>query len=174
MLSSLHLVYSQQHSYFGECNKTHIRIASSFVGEKEKGHNRGVADIFNRYVGNTLGSPYCAAFVMYCIDVSYPNIYKLTGLAQAIKLDKRIYASDILRRRDKVKCGDVLIWQKGNTIFGHAGIAINNWDYKEGWTIQANTSATNDSREGEGIFRKIARIEPYNYFRIIRVERLYD
>lgn len=146
-------------------NNELVNIAKKYVGTIEIGKNRGILqDSVNKYVGNTLGSPYCMAFVMYCIEQIKPNIYKKTGLATAFKGKRLIKAIDVIYRKEKVKKGYVIIWQKGNGIFGHAGIASENWQYISGETIQANIIKNGK----EGIWIKEAKIEPYNYFRIIR------
>lgn len=146
-------------------NNELVNIAKKYVGTIEIGKNRGIfQDSVNKYVGNTLGSPYCMAFVMYCIEQIKPNIYKKTGLATAFKGKRLIKAIDVWNNKEQVKKGYVIIWQKGTSIYGHAGIATENWNGIEGQTIQANTTMN----KKQGIFIKKAKIEPYNYFRIIR------
>src|SRR5574344_2105167 len=48
-----------------------LEILDKQIGIREvpEGSNRGkMIDIYNRHVGNSLGSPYCAAFVAYNLD----------------------------------------------------------------------------------------------------------
>ncbi len=150
--------------YFTAYGNTLIDYAIKYNGTIEIKSNRSaIADSANKYVGNKLGSPYCIAFVCYCLNKTGYN-YQKTGLATKFKGKKLIPAIDVLLKKAKVKKGYVIIWQKGTSIFGHAGISIENWKYNGGMTIQGNTSYKNK----QGVFIKKAKIEPYNYFRIIR------
>lgn len=151
-------------SYFIVFGNNLVDYAIKYNGTLETKPNRSyIADISNKYVGNKIGSPYCIAFVCYCLNESGYK-YQKTGLATKFKGKKLIPAIDVLLGKAKVKKGYVIIWQKGISIFGHAGISIEDWQYNEGMTIQGNTRYKNK----DGVFIKKAKIEPYNYFRIIR------
>lgn len=151
----------------------HITIAKSYDGVIELQNNRGsIQDSVNRFVGNRLGSPYCQAFVSYVLYKSYGNQFKKTGLATAFRGSKTYKALDVVNGKIKVECGDVLTWQKGKTIYGHTGFSITDWKGLKGWTIQANTSPAGYSREGSGIHIKYAKIEIYNYSRIIKIHKI--
>ncbi len=152
----------------------HIELARKYVGVKEKGQNRGKEiDEFNKFVGNPLGSPYCAAFVCYILNKANVKDPKIkTGLASKLKNKKSISALKIMLGLEKVMNGDIIIWQKGDTKFGHAGFASEDWIKTAGMSIQANTFSKFESRNGDGISEKIARIEPLNYFRIVGFTRV--
>lgn len=46
---------------------TALSVAQSYLGTKEKGHNRGLlADNCNEYTGAAMGSPWCAGFLSLC------------------------------------------------------------------------------------------------------------
>lgn len=165
MLLLFLLVLYQVHSFFIRYDNQLVEYAIQYAGTIEEGNNRGqLADSVNEYVGNPIGSPYCMAFVFYCIDHIKPNTYKKTGLATAFRGKKLIKAIDVWTGKAKVKAGNVIIWQKGSSIFGHAGISISDWDYISGATIQGNTTFNGK----QGVFIKQAIIEPYNYYRIIK------
>jgi len=148
----------------------HVELARTYVGYVETGKNRGAfIDELNRRVNNPLGSPYCQAFVSYILDSAGAKSPRInTGLAAKVKTKFSFSAWDVILGRRKVANGMIVTWQKGRTIFGHSGIVSADWFGISGKTIQANTSSNIENREGDGIFEKNARIEPYNYFRIIR------
>jgi hypothetical protein len=149
----------------------HIKIARSFIGTKELKNNRGYwIDKWNKNVNAPLGSPYCGAFGYYCLDsakVIYPQ--KKSGLARSHVNKSSFTILDVLNHRKSIKIGDGLIWQKNNSYQGHFGFANENWNGNSGSTIEANTSGIKkeNQSEGDGVYFKSRRIEPYNYhFRI--------
>jgi hypothetical protein len=154
-----------------------VAIARSYVGESEKKPNRSFhIDRWNRNVRNPLGSPYCAAFVYWCLDsagVKYPQ--KKSGLARGLVTKKQTFtAYDVIMGRQKVLKGDIPIWQKGTTMFGHTGFAAEDWDGTGGKTIEANTSpgTGGNQSDGDGVHIRNRRIEVYSYFRIKWFTRL--
>lgn len=154
----------------------HIKFIRQFVGWKEIGKNRGwLADSANDYVNSKKGSPYCQATVSWTLGRCYPGQYKKTGLATAFKGDKTYSIMDVLNGKVKIEDGDVLTWQKGKTIFGHAGFASEDWKEKngrKGKSIQANTSPAGFSSEGSGLYEKPAEITIWSYSRIIRIHKI--
>lgn len=149
-----------------------VKIALKYENTKEIGKNRGeFIDKFNNFTKVPLGSPYCASFVSYVID----SVGKLIPLknkvksALAMKLrNKNTYsAKDVLNGKRYPQEGEVIVWQKGKSIFGHAGIVTKDWTKNNGQTIQANTNKSRESRDGNGIYVKNAKIQPFNYFRIV-------
>lgn len=136
--------------------------------------------MFLAAVGLSTGNPYCAAFVSWVLDqqiapaVSFPKIR--TARAQSFITSSSIKASEVLRGTKVPEDGDILIWKKGNTVFGHTGF-VETWGVKLdgtaspncGITIEANTSSGiyGDQRDGDGVFRRERCIEPGNYFRIV-------
>lgn len=133
-------------------------------------------DRFNRHVGSPLGSPYCAAFVYFCLDsLGIDYDMKRSGLARRlVSKTKSFSAIEVIYGREKILKDDILIWQKGQTIFGHGGISAEDWEGTSGATIEANTSSgtSGNQSNGDGIYKKNRRIEPYNYFRIKWITRL--
>jgi len=128
---------------------------------REVGKNRGKqVDIFNKNVGNPLGSDWCGAFVAYCLDAVNSEFKVRSGLARHYytKAEKTYSAGEVLRGKRQVEFGDMVIWARGKTIFGHVAFALN-WEGKRGTTIEGNTD--------KGVAVKNRVIYPYSYFRII-------
>lgn len=149
-----------------------VNIAKSFDGIKEVGNNRGkFIDIINRFTKVPLGSPYCASFVSFVIDSANkitPIQHKVkSALAQKLRNKLTYSAKMVLDGKRYPQKGEVVIWQKGKTAFGHAGIITENWKETKGQTIQANTNKSAESRDGNGIYIKMAKINPFSYFRIV-------
>jgi hypothetical protein len=147
----------------------HLEIALDQVGTTESGINGGAAvDRYLASVGLGTGYPYCAAFVSWAIDsadVCTPSVR--SARAQAFITDRSINAKHVLRGSYEPSSGDILIFKKGNTIYGHVGFVIR-WDEKHGHTVEANTSPgdTGRQRDGDGVWIRERSIQPLNYFRI--------
>lgn len=151
---------------------SYIDSALKYNGIKEQGNNRGVADNFNRSVHNPIGSPYCAAFVGYILKANNILTPKATGLAQNYywKGYKTYSAGSVLLNKSVVKEGDIVVWARGNTINGHTGFVLSfNQKTKEITTIEANTSPDSKGSQdnGDGVYIKVRKINPYSFFRII-------
>ncbi len=148
----------------------HIQIARQYDGWTETYENRGsVADSCNLFVGAPLGSPFCQTFWEWILNKANAKPkWKRTALAQNVKTKDSYSAMAVIQGHRKVKCGDMITYAKGKTIFGHSGCASSNWKNTSGKSIEANTKKKGMSRVGDGIYEKTVRIEPYNYFRIIR------
>lgn len=153
-----------------------MNIAKSFDGIKEIGKNRGeFIDRLNRFTKVPLGSPYCASFVSFVIDSAdkiAPKDCKIkykvkSALAQRLRNKQTYSAKLVLEGKRYPKASEVIVWQKGKTQFGHAGIVTKDWKNIFGETIQANTNKSAESREGNGIYIKMAKINPFSYFRIV-------
>jgi hypothetical protein len=151
---------------------TIVEIAKSYDGTKEIGKNRGVAiDKFNKFNRVALGSPYCASFCSYVLDSAnkiVPIKYKVkSALAMKLRNKKTYSAKEVLNGKKYPKASEIIVWQKGKTVFGHAGFVTKDWIGISGESIQANTNKSKESRDGNGIYIKKAKIEPFNYFRIV-------
>lgn len=85
-------------------------------------------------------------------------------------------AWEVVRGAKTVRQGDGLIWQKGETVFGHFGFANEDWQGAKGETVEANTSAgTRGSQSnGDGIYRRTRAISPTSYFRIVAITPLHE
>jgi hypothetical protein len=136
---------------------------------EERPNRSPIIDSMNRHVGNPLGVSYCAAAGYWWLDnagVSYPQ--QRSGLARSFKNSLSFSVMDVLNHKRKILAGYGLVWQKGNTIYGHFAFASEDWQGSKGKTIEGNTSSgtTGSQSNGDGFFNRDRRIEPYNYFRI--------
>jgi len=161
-----------------DVSPAHLTLAGSFVGTTElTGNNDGLeVEQFLGAVGLAKGNPYCAAFVSYILDeapgIKSPTIR--TGLASKFITDSSIDAKEVLRGTEAIPDGTIVIWQKGNTIFGHAGFVESQVSTNQFTTIEANTSSGvyGKQSDGDGVWRRQRSIMPGNYFRITRFTRV--
>ncbi len=150
----------------------HLILAGSYVGTTElTGDNDGPeVERFLGAVGLAKGNPYCAAFVSYILDetpgIEQPAIR--SGLASKFITDASINAKQVLRGSEPVPDGTIVVWRKGNTIFGHAGFVASQSGDNLFETIEANTSSGvyGSQRDGDGVWTRQRSIQPGNYFRI--------
>ena len=160
------LPVSPRPDVFGQA---HLDTALAYVSTVEVGQNRGPEiERFQRSVGLPPGSPYCAAFVSYCLEkggATWPAVR--SGLAQHFITRQSIRASHVLRGV-AVPPGSVVIWRKGSGWQGHAGFATS-WDGACGETVEANTSPgkSGGQWDGDGVWRRRRCIDVGNYFRIV-------
>lgn len=146
-------------------SQAHLDTAKSYDYVVERtGRNDGKeVEMFLKSVGRTKGDAWCSAFVSYCLTVSGVLEPKTrSGLARdyATKTDKRlvIKATDVILKKYKVVKGDLVVWQKGETVFGHIGMTTEDWQGIQGKTIEGNVS--------NRVRYMNRKIEPANYFRI--------
>jgi hypothetical protein len=98
---------------------------------------------------------------------------------KAIKKDgyevRTFTALDVINGKEKVLEGDFGTYQKGTTISGHAIVVNADWKGISGETIEANTSSgTKGSQDnGDGVYKRIRKIEPFNYFRLKWFTRIH-
>lgn len=148
-------------------NIPHLDTAVMYynLNVKEKtGNNDGYyVEKFLKSVGLKKGSPWCAAFVSYCLIVNKDLIKKeffvTSGLANNLyKKDISFSYVHILLGLYKPVPGDIVIWKRGETIYGHTGF-VYYWNVQYGYTIEGNV---------QNAVRYLKRsIEPLNYFRIV-------
>lgn len=152
----------------------HLQIAKSYTGTVDRGDNTGPdVDRFLSAVGLGPGYPWCAAFVSYCLDqpidpaVTEPETR--SALASDFISRNSMKASHVLMGIKQPQPGDIVIWRRGNGIFGHAGF-VEGWKKKCGQTVEGNTSPPDGSGSeynGGGVWEKERCIQPGNYFRIV-------
>jgi len=154
----------------------HIEEASKYLFVTEKtGHNDGaIIYTWQSFVGVPSGSSYCAAFVSYIISIAkavYPKIK--TALAVNFITKESIKAEDVYNGKSKIDNSYIAIWRNGKTWKGHVGF-VYAWNNKSGYVIEANTSSdyAGVQREGEGVYLKHRKIEPYKYFRIVAFTKI--
>lgn len=150
----------------------HLTLADSYIGTTElTGANDGPeVEQFLESVGLAKGNPYCAAFVSFILEettgIEQPTVR--SGLASKFITHQSIDAREVLRGTVSVPDGTLVIWRKGNTIFGHVGIVAEQTDRNLFSTIEANTSSGvyGSQRDGDGVWQRERSIQPANYFRI--------
>jgi len=146
-------------------SQAHLDTAKSYDYVIERtGNNDGTqVEIFLKSVGRTKGDAWCSAFVSYCLTVSGVLEPKTrSGLARdyATKTVKTlvIKASDVMLKKYKIIKGDLVVWSRGETVFGHIGMTTEDWQGIKGKTIEGNVS--------NKVSYMNRKIEPANYFRI--------
>lgn len=96
-----------------------LQIAEQYLGIEEQGHNRGqLIDYWNREMGVPLGSPWCASFLMFCINgtdnqLSIKNkLFMSAHVLSIFNNSKGCWVS-------KPQKGFLICWQLGETSSGH-------------------------------------------------------
>lgn len=148
----------------------YLDTAGKYLFVREVKQNRSPEiDRFNNSVNNYVSAPYCAAFVGYCLLTNGIEQPKASGLAinYYYKGFKTYSAGVVLRNKKVIERGDIFIMARGSTIKGHTGFVLS-YDVKTKiiTTIEANTNGAG-SRDGDGVYIRKRKIEPYNFFRII-------
>ncbi len=155
-------------SSFGQAHYDSARV---YVGTYELTENSGPhVERFLASVGLPAGNPYCASFVSHTLDVAVPSpVYPTvrSGLATNFLKGEHFTITEVLEGAYQPARGDLLVWRRGNGIFGHIE-TIDWWDGKCGQTIGANVS--NPFHNGrEGVYFKNRCAQPLSEFRIVAV-----
>jgi len=145
----------------------HVEIAQQYVGVTEITHNSSPEiDRFLASVNLRPGNPWCAAFVSYTLseaNVSYPPTR--SGLARHFIRNTSIDAREFVRGTYTPEHGDIIVWKRGNTIFGHLAI-LESFEDQTLFTIEGNTSPGATGSTGDGVYRRERTVNPGAYFRI--------
>lgn len=157
----------------------HIEIFRGWLGQREVTPNRSpLIDRINRHAKNPLGAPYCAAAWGLALDSAHAATPAYRGgLAVRYSTPSSITAADVLRGTATLQPGDLGIFRKGRTIFGHLVAVESVIDRRTIITLEANTSAgrRGSQRDGDGFYRRTRTIQPYSYFRLTHFTRpTYD
>lgn len=126
-----------------------IEIARKYLGLEEEDGNRGqMIDHWNRLSGVPLGSPWCASFLMFCIE----GAANQTSMPH--KLSKSAHVLSVFNNSKECwtghpKPGCLVVWQLGDTLKGHIGLITEIVDKTTVRTIEGNTSRK-DSVDREG------------------------
>ncbi len=147
-----------------------LNIARGFIGVKEEwGSNRGYW--VNRFLLNAKSKPgnqWCAAFVAFCLDSArVKSLAVRSALARSYVRPNSVKATRVISENMEIPPGSIVVWRRGNTIFGHVGFVVN-WKGKTGTTIEGNTSSgvRGSQNDGDGVYMRKRTINPYSYFRI--------
>jgi hypothetical protein len=147
-----------------------LKIARGFVGVKEDlGNNRG--HWVNRFLLSAKSKPgnqWCAAFVAFCLDSArVKSLLTRSALARSYVRPNSVKATRVISENMVIPPGSILIWRRGNTMFGHVGFVVE-WRGKSGTTVEGNTSSglKGSQNDGDGVYMRKRTINPYSYFRI--------
>ncbi len=174
-----------------EAGELAAQIAVGYVGTVEGGANRGaVVEWFQRAVGISPGSAWCAAFVGFVLgEVERRSGRRLvpavrSGVATRYVGRESIPARDVLRGVARPPVGSLVVWRRGSTWRGHIGFVLRDpsagsgqargvqgagWTSRCGYTVEGNTSSGADGSqtEGDGVWERLRCIQPGAYFRIV-------
>jgi len=164
-------------------SQAHIDTAKKYLFVRElTGKNDGAEiEMFLKSVGRKKGDSWCAAFVSYVLTVNkikVPNVR--SGLARDFitKTNKKNISliNNVMLNKSKIQKGDLVVWGWENSYKGHIAF-LTGYDIKSNkfYTIEGNTSSgiKGSQDNGDGVYRRIRRYEPANYFRmrwIVKVE----
>ena len=154
-----------------------VDVATSFLHVREIRPNRSPEiDSFNKPFKN-IGGPYCATGVAYCLKHSGAVAPKGTSLARNYYTRgyETYSAKDVLTKKVQPQRNHIVVWGKGSTFYGHTGFVIL-YNITTGiiTTIEFNTSgnSTGSQSNGDGVYIKKRKIQPYSYFKIIGFSRV--
>lgn len=160
-----------------------VKVATSYVGKKEKKNNGGFLDPqFEREmrsIGFQTGHAWCMLFV----EMVWRKAYKIWNAIADTEMNKLFSASVMQTRNNFVNAGkkhgfklsqtgepgDIVIWQsRRNRALGHTGILTtsvtkNSKDFN---TIEGNTNASG-GREGVEVARKYRMIKSSGNLQLI-------
>lgn len=169
-------VYSQSR-YELECPKELIKCSYEFligeIGKTETGNNRGIADAYNRSIGNPLGSPYCQAgqywcYVQACTKLNLPY-YLIPMPKNGLANSTFDYAKRLGKRTAYIpQVHDFIIWKSFRDYTGHIERTVE--ILKGGWiyTVGFNTGSRSQDN-GEGVAKVKRNIKfPLNRIKKIR------
>jgi len=148
-----------------------LTIAKGFIGTREVGNNGGYwVERFQRCTKSPKGAQWCASFVNFCLDSAGVKGLPFTGSGLARHFatrNKTIKATEVIAKDMQLPPGTIIVWRRGTTPFGHAGI-VNTWKGRKGTTVEGNTSSglKGSQHDGDGVWGRSRVINPTNYFRI--------
>jgi hypothetical protein len=148
-----------------------LLIAKGFIGTKEEGNNGGYwVRRFQASTKSPKGAQWCASFVNFCLDSAGVKGLPFTGSGLARHFatrNKTIKATKVIAENMTLPPGTIIVWRRGTTPFGHAGI-VDTWKGKTGTTVEGNTSSglRGSQHDGDGVWARTRVINPTSYFRI--------
>jgi len=135
-----------------------VNIAFKEVGTKEEPKNSNETK-YGKWFGFN-GVAWCAIFCSWCYSMAgfpLPNIGFKKGMAGCQTAVKYFRENKLIVSVDKLQVGDLVFFDWNNDgRFEHVGL-FNGWrdkDLLEAYTIEGNTSLTNQSNGGEVMSRK--------------------
>lgn len=147
----------------------YIDTALTYVHVRETGNNDGKeVRMFLKSVGLGKGYSWCAAFISYCLKVTASKFPVRSAVARKFITKHSIKAQDVLLGKYTPKRGDLIIWQRGETPYGHIAGNVKTIARNLFQSIEGNTSsgAKGNQHDGNGVYIRLRSIQPSNYFRI--------
>jgi hypothetical protein len=143
-----------------------IPTAEQFIGwvaEATKQNDGPWVEAIQRVTGNKKGDPWCASFVVFCLDIAYggPAKTPVRRTASCTLMLEAAKASGTLATTPEV--GDVFLMLRENqTVAYHTGFVsgVGPSSFK---TIEGNTNE-GGSRDGWGVFARERRRGPLTVF----------
>lgn len=143
-----------------------IQEALRWVGvQEENGNNKGqIVELFQNAVFLDPGQPWCAAFIIYCLDrvkaqagcldMDAPRS-KIKRTGHVLTMWEQTTGANRVSGQD-VLPGDLMLWRLRGTDSGHVGLVVSNtWAKGSYGTIEGNTGPGPDvDRDGDGVFCK--------------------
>lgn len=161
---------------FSSCNgprfldPPHIEIARNNIGVPPTDSING----WLRFVGLGPNNPWCAAALsswLHQANVRQPQVR--SGLARDFATRSpariRVSAGRVLIGAVAIPRGSLVVFRRGDTIFGHVGIATEHWRGQTGMYISGNTSRPGSGGSefsGGGVWEKPVSIVPSAHLRI--------
>ena len=146
--------------------------------QEEGGNNKGqFIEIVQRAVSLSPGDPYCAAFIIYCLDRvkaqalaldMYAPVSKIHRTGHVLTMWNNTPTANRVNAFDVVP-GDLVLWRKAGTDSGHVGIVLSINGAKGIFTsFEGNTGPGPDVvREGDGFFIKNRLIAGYGSMEVL-------
>lgn len=157
-------------------NPAHLDSALSYVGITELTNKNDGPEVetFLKYVGRVKGNAWCAAYASYVKDLPGTIIEPKVKSGLARHFESRspdrlvVKASKVLMGLKTIPRGSFVVWQRGETVFGHVGLVREDWSGASGKTVEGNTSSgkTGNQSDGDGVYKRNRTIYPGNFWRI--------
>lgn len=148
-----------------------VNTAKSYLYVREIKPNRSLEiDMFNKNVGATLGSPWCASYMSFIFDsLNYFNPHSAWS-PNFTKNGEIIYKKNY-KNNKKILPGDVVTFYYSNLgRVGHVGMVVRVEDNII-YTIEGNTNGSG-SRDGDGVYLKKRNLD--KIYMIIRYNKKAD
>lgn len=148
----------------------HLDTAAYYLYVREAtGKNDGYeVEKFLSYVGHKRGTPWCAAYVSYCLGVAgVKSVTVRSASSQAFTSQRFTPIEKFLREKRQAKPGDIFVMKTKGAPTGHVGfIYLHKGELF--YTIEGNTNS-GLSREGDGVYAVMRKYQPFANLRIIGI-----
>ena len=128
--------------------------AQKFDGQREtEGSNRSAfIDKINRWIGESMGEPYCATGICYVLHLLESKFSIKFALPKTSSSRSFFMSSKTKYRKSAIKRGRIVVWEsKTGGAFGHISFVISDIDSNNNFeTFEFNTSFSSETLEGVG------------------------